>query len=105
MVVKEAGLAISGLITTVEGAPVDGAVLEVETSKAFIRHATTDAKGYYLVSGLPPGAYFLTPRYELKTAFSAVARSQVGVSFSPSRVRVVLTDGDQTATDFTATFP
>ena len=103
--VKEAGLAISGFIKDVLGAPVEGALVELATSKESIRTVSTDAHGYYLVSGFRPGTYFLSPSYQLKEAFSPVSRTQLEVTFAPAKARVTVDETDQTGTDFTATFP
>jgi hypothetical protein len=103
--VQEASLSISGFIKDVLGLPVEGALVEVGTTKATLRMVSTDAQGYYLAGDLPPGTYTMTPSYQLKETFSTVARTQLEVMFAPEKTRVILTDSDKTGTNFTATFP
>jgi len=105
LIVNEASLSIAGIVKDDLGAPVEGALMEVGTAKAILRMVSTDAKGYYLASGLPPGLYAVSPSYKLKEIFSGVARTQLSVIFSPEKTRVTITDTDKTGIDFTAIFP
>jgi inhibitor of cysteine peptidase len=76
--------AIRGRVTDSAGNGVAGVTVSDGT-----RSATTDAQGFYALSGVPAGAYTLTP-------------SRDGYAFAPAS-RTVTVTGDLSGQDFTAT--
>jgi inhibitor of cysteine peptidase len=75
---------VSGQVTDGAGNGIAGVTISDGT-----RSATTDAQGFYALSGVPAGAYTLTP-------------SRDGYAFAPAS-RTVTVTGEVSGQDFTAT--
>jgi hypothetical protein len=78
---------ISGQITNVSGAGLDGVTVSLSVSKT--ASTTTDASGNYSFSGLSNGAYTVTP-------------SKTGYTFIPANLNITISGADQKAQNFTA---
>ena len=51
---------LNGMVSDLTGNPIAGALIKATDDKGVSHTATTDAKGNYQISGLPPGTYDLT---------------------------------------------
>ena len=105
VIIEEKVPALSGLILDVQDKPLPGVTLKVATQGAIVATATTDEHGYYLIIGLPPGAYRIKPEYRPKAEeFSTEAREKKTAVFSPSVYRITLGRTDERAVDFNVNF-
>ncbi|MBI4323470.1 MAG: putative Ig domain-containing protein [Candidatus Omnitrophica bacterium] len=95
--VRETSLTIAGQILTDTGGRLAGATIELARAGERSRYVTTDAKGLYRASDLPPGTYILRPSIRSGN----LPTSQI-LHFSPLSRQVELIDHDQRDVDFTA---
>ncbi|MFV9506276.1 MAG: carboxypeptidase regulatory-like domain-containing protein [Oscillochloridaceae bacterium umkhey_bin13] len=77
---------ISGSIKSAQDRPLAG----VQISAGAQQQTTSDSSGFYVLSGLDPGSYTLTP-------------SRANFSFSPTTRSVTLTNNDLSGQDFVGT--
>jgi hypothetical protein len=87
------GGTVSGTVTTVLGAPISGATVEIrtgsQTTGAPLRTATTNASGVFTIGGLASGQYTLAisaTGYNADTravTVTAPSTTNVGISLSP----------------------
>ncbi len=96
---KEAALAISGKITDALDAPLQNAIVEIQSKDHTSVIAMTNADGDYLMV-LTPGEYQLIPSFNLSEEFSASARKRLDAAFNPPYTRLTLTNQDQTGVNF-----
>ena len=105
VIIEEKVPALSGLVFDVQDKPVSGVTIKLALQGAIVRTATTDEHGYYLISGLPPGAYRVKPEYRPKgEEFSTEAREKQTAVFSPPLYRITLGRTDERAVDFNVNF-
>lgn len=105
--VREMSVSISGYIQDYStGLPLRDATVTLSAFGTTLQHAKTDAKGYYLLKGVSPGTYQVTPTYELKreTTLGAAVKLRA-VSFNPTGAKVTVKDRDETDVDFAGTPP
>lgn len=98
----EASLSLSGKIIDPLDQGFPGATVQLTTAGQPVTRVTTNAEGYFIVSGLRSGSYTIKPFYEPSEEFSTEARTSLGYHFSPLSQRVTIDRADQTDVRFTA---
>ncbi len=96
--VRETSLTIAGKILTDTGGRLAGATIELARAGERSYYATTDEKGLYRASDLPPGTYILRPSIR---SSNNLPTSRI-LHFSPLSRQVELIDHDQRDINFTA---
>ena len=99
---EEVSLSLSGTIkdSIWEGFP--GATVRLTTAGQPQASVTTDAKGYFIATGLRPATYTVKPDYAPPEDFSSEARTSLGYHFQPLTKRVTVDREDETGVDFKA---
>ena len=100
--VRETTLAVSGRIrNAMTKAGLDGVTVRINTASETVAEVKTDARGFYLVAGIRPGAYKVKPQYEPHETFSTAARKRKLFIFTPFIHKVTIVDHDAVHVDFT----
>lgn len=99
---EEVSLSLSGTIKDSIGEGFPSATVHLTTAGQPLASVTTDAKGYFIATGLRSATYTVKPDYAPSEEFSAEARTKLGYHFQPLSKRVTIDREDETGVDFTA---